>query len=157
MRNEVALFKAELLEKLGLIGQGVGPERIVALILPRTADMIIAMLAVWKAGGVYLPIDPTLPADRIDFLRQDADPVLVLDKIIDPTDASGTNPVVPLRPDNTAYVISPTPDLTPLNNSSSTHTPVIQPSNDITIHKSDSPDPIVPGNNLTYTINVSNA
>ncbi|HEX9335738.1 MAG TPA: amino acid adenylation domain-containing protein, partial [Pseudonocardiaceae bacterium] len=88
-----------------LIGQGVGPERIVALILPRTADMIIAMLAVWKAGGVYLPIDPTLPADRIDFLRQDADPVLVLDKIIDPTDASGTNPVVPLRPDNTAYVI----------------------------------------------------
>jgi amino acid adenylation domain-containing protein/non-ribosomal peptide synthase protein (TIGR01720 family) len=86
-----------------LIGQGVGPERIVALPLPRTADMVIAMLAVWKAGGVYLPIDPTLPPDRIRFMLDDADPVLVLDEL----DFTGpiTNPATRLRPDNTAYVI----------------------------------------------------
>ncbi|HEX4722802.1 MAG TPA: amino acid adenylation domain-containing protein [Pseudonocardiaceae bacterium] len=88
-----------------LIERGVGPERIVALALPRTADMVIALLAVWKAGGVYLPIDPTLPADRIEFLRADADPVLVLDRIIDPIGVPSTNPVTPLRAANTAYVI----------------------------------------------------
>jgi amino acid adenylation domain-containing protein/non-ribosomal peptide synthase protein (TIGR01720 family) len=64
-----------------LIDEGVGPEQIVALKLPRTAHMIIAMLAVWKAGGVYLPIDPTLPADRINFILQDANPLLVLDNV----------------------------------------------------------------------------
>ena len=86
-----------------LIDQGVGPERIVALALPRTADMVVAMLAVWKAGGVYLPIDPTLPADRIRFMIEDANPVLVLDKV--ELDGPSTNPVTRLRPDNTAYVI----------------------------------------------------
>src|SRR6202035_878775 len=81
----------------------VGPERIVGLRLPRTAEMIIAMLAVWKAGGVYLPIDPTLPADRIEFLIRDANPVLVLDKI--ELAGPSTNPITELRPDNAAYLI----------------------------------------------------
>src|SRR5207248_2229440 len=61
-----------------LITLGVGPERLVALALPRSADMIIALLAVFKAGGAYLPIDPDLPADRIRFMLTDARPVLVL-------------------------------------------------------------------------------
>ncbi|HEY0475638.1 MAG TPA: amino acid adenylation domain-containing protein, partial [Kribbella sp.] len=61
-----------------LAEQGVGPERVVALALPRSAESIVAMLAVLKAGGVYLPIDPGLPADRIRFLLHDAEPVLVV-------------------------------------------------------------------------------
>ncbi len=90
-----------------LVEHGVGPERIVALKLPRTADMVIAMLAVWQAGGVYLPIDPALPAERIRYLLDDAKPVLVIDAI-DPEELATrptTAPAINLRPNNTAYVI----------------------------------------------------
>ncbi|WP_312877594.1 non-ribosomal peptide synthetase [Lentzea indica] len=87
-----------------LMAQGVGPERIVALVLPRTHEMIIAFLAVLKAGGVYLPVDPTLPADRIQFILDDASPVVVL-RDIDHGAQPDTNPVPTLRPENSAYAI----------------------------------------------------
>ncbi|MCA1681930.1 MAG: amino acid adenylation domain-containing protein, partial [Actinobacteria bacterium] len=61
-----------------LVGLGVGPERVVALALPRSVEMVVALLAVFKAGGVYLPVDPELPADRIGFVLGDAAPVLVV-------------------------------------------------------------------------------
>ncbi|GAB3467271.1 non-ribosomal peptide synthetase [Actinophytocola sediminis] len=61
-----------------LVAAGVGPERLVALALPRTADLLVAMLAVLKAGGAYLPVDRSLPAERIAFLLADAAPVAVL-------------------------------------------------------------------------------
>ncbi|HEU0088804.1 MAG TPA: non-ribosomal peptide synthase/polyketide synthase, partial [Pseudonocardiaceae bacterium] len=61
-----------------LIGAGVGPERVVALALPRSVEMVLAILAVLKAGGVYLPVDPVLPTERIDFVLRDAAPVLVV-------------------------------------------------------------------------------
>ncbi|MGH3904403.1 MAG: amino acid adenylation domain-containing protein, partial [Pseudonocardiaceae bacterium] len=61
-----------------LVDLGVGPERVVALALPRTAEMVVALLAVLKAGGVYLPVDPDLPAERIGFVLGDAAPVLVV-------------------------------------------------------------------------------
>ncbi|MFE9681823.1 non-ribosomal peptide synthase/polyketide synthase [Streptomyces sp. NPDC006285] len=63
-----------------LVARGAGPERLVALRLPRTADMIVAMLAVWKAGAGYLPLDPALPEERVRFLLDDARPALVLDE-----------------------------------------------------------------------------
>ncbi|MFH9045044.1 amino acid adenylation domain-containing protein, partial [Streptomyces sp. NPDC017966] len=61
-----------------LIAQGVGPEQLVALALPRTEEMIVALLAVLKAGAGYLPVDPDYPTDRIAYLLQDARPALVL-------------------------------------------------------------------------------
>jgi amino acid adenylation domain-containing protein len=61
-----------------LIECGAGPERFVALALPRTAELIVALLAVLKAGAGYLPIDLDYPAERIGFMFADADPVLVL-------------------------------------------------------------------------------
>ncbi|PZS11642.1 MAG: non-ribosomal peptide synthetase, partial [Pseudonocardiales bacterium] len=61
-----------------LIGQGVGPEQIVALAIPRSPDMIVAILAVLKAGAGYLPLDPDYPAARIAFMLHDAQPVLLM-------------------------------------------------------------------------------
>ncbi|MCY7857777.1 amino acid adenylation domain-containing protein [Bacillus sonorensis] len=61
-----------------LIERGAGPERFVALALPRSAEMVISMLAVLKAGAAYLPIDPEYPADRIDYMLGDAQPMLVI-------------------------------------------------------------------------------
>ncbi|MFJ7905485.1 amino acid adenylation domain-containing protein [Kitasatospora sp. NPDC096204] len=61
-----------------LIGQGVGPESVVALALPRSAESVIAILAVLKAGGAYLPLDADHPADRTARTLADATPALVL-------------------------------------------------------------------------------
>src|ERR1700677_5160083 len=61
-----------------LIGQGVGPERLVALAMPRSELLIVALLAVLKAGGAYLPVDPKYPSERITVMLDDADPVCVL-------------------------------------------------------------------------------
>ncbi|RZB19948.1 amino acid adenylation domain-containing protein [Streptomyces sp. F001] len=61
-----------------LVEQGVGPEQIVALAIPRSPDLIAALLAVLKAGAAYLPLDTTYPVDRIRFMLRDARPSLVL-------------------------------------------------------------------------------
>ncbi|WP_229853149.1 AMP-binding protein, partial [Streptomyces albospinus] len=61
-----------------LSGRGVGPEDLVALALPGTAEMVVAMLAVLKAGAAYLPVDPAYPAARITYLLEDARPSLLI-------------------------------------------------------------------------------
>ena len=58
-----------------LVGQGVGPGRCVALLLERSVEAIVAMLAVLKTGAAYLPIDPGMPAARIGFMLDDAAPI----------------------------------------------------------------------------------
>ncbi|MGP3689701.1 amino acid adenylation domain-containing protein [Streptomyces sp. IBSNAI002] len=61
-----------------LIGRGAGPESVVGLALPRTADLVVALLAVLKAGAAYLPLDLDYPADRLEFMVADARPLCVL-------------------------------------------------------------------------------
>ncbi|MGW1751705.1 non-ribosomal peptide synthetase [Streptomyces sp. NPDC002092] len=61
-----------------LVAQGVGPESLVGICLERSAELVVALLAVLKAGGAYLPIDPDSPADRIAYIVQDAQPVLLV-------------------------------------------------------------------------------
>jgi amino acid adenylation domain-containing protein len=61
-----------------LIRHGIGPEQYVAVVLPRSADLLVAFLAIMKAGAAYLPIEPGYPADRISFILADARPALVL-------------------------------------------------------------------------------
>ena len=53
-----------------LIQHGVGPESLVAVIMERSTDLVIALLAVLKAGGAYLPIDPDYPTDRITYTHR---------------------------------------------------------------------------------------
>ncbi|WP_162911640.1 non-ribosomal peptide synthetase [Streptomyces koyangensis] len=61
-----------------LIGRGVGPECVVAVVMDRSPDLVVALLAVLKAGGAYLPVDPSYPAERIAFVLEDARPVLTV-------------------------------------------------------------------------------
>ncbi len=61
-----------------LVTQGVGPEQFVGLALPRSVDLVVALLAVLKAGAAYLPIDPNYPPARIEFIRADANPMVML-------------------------------------------------------------------------------
>ncbi|MFF3731965.1 amino acid adenylation domain-containing protein [Streptomyces sp. NPDC002476] len=112
-----------------LIDRGVGPETVVALLLPRSARTVIAVLAVLKAGGVYLPLDPSHPARRLAFAIEDTRPVLALataetasalpaDLEVIELDESGESyaahpghgiaddeRTAPLTPDNAAYII----------------------------------------------------
>jgi amino acid adenylation domain-containing protein len=61
-----------------LIGMGVGPERLVAIALPRSLDLVVTILAVLKAGGAYLPLDPEYPAERLTSIIDDAKPDCIL-------------------------------------------------------------------------------
>ncbi|MGW9087949.1 amino acid adenylation domain-containing protein [Streptomyces yangpuensis] len=61
-----------------LAARGTGPGDLVALLLPRSPEMVVALLAVLKAGAAYLPIDAAYPQDRIAYMLDDARPALAL-------------------------------------------------------------------------------
>ncbi|WP_172385410.1 non-ribosomal peptide synthetase [Streptomyces sp. MNP-20] len=61
-----------------LLAAGVGPESVVGLALPRSADLVVALLGILKSGAGYLPIDPRYPSRRLGHLLQDAAPGLIL-------------------------------------------------------------------------------
>ncbi|MEU0811575.1 amino acid adenylation domain-containing protein, partial [Streptomyces sp. NPDC005970] len=63
-----------------LVLHGVGPGRLVAVKLPRSVELIVALYAIHKAGAAYVPVDPSYPRDRIDYLLEDTQPVLVIDE-----------------------------------------------------------------------------
>ena len=57
---------------------GVGPERLVGIAMERGPELIVSLLAVLKAGGAYLPLDPVYPGQRLAYMIDDARPVLIL-------------------------------------------------------------------------------
>ena len=61
-----------------LVATGIGPDAVVALVHERTPDMIVALLAVLKAGGAYLPIEPETPVERVAYILSDSGAKAVL-------------------------------------------------------------------------------
>lgn len=61
-----------------LSAQGVTRQVTVGICLERSIEMLVALLAVWKAGGAYLPLDPDFPRDRLRFMVEDAGAPLVV-------------------------------------------------------------------------------
>ncbi|GAA4431815.1 hypothetical protein GCM10023148_37060 [Actinokineospora soli] len=88
----------------GLAARGARPETLVALLLPRSPELVVAQVAVAKTGAAYLPVDPDYPAERIAFMLADADPVLVVDDPAQLVEVDG-EPLEPPALDSPAYVI----------------------------------------------------
>ncbi len=118
--NQRANQLAHFLQK-----QGVGPDTLVGVCLEPSVNLVIALLGVLKAGGAYLPLDPTYPDKRLAFMLADACPALLLTRqalrphLLDfintlvclDTDKDRwrtqpqTNPVSPTTSDHLAYVM----------------------------------------------------
>lgn len=64
-----------------LRAQGVGPGALVGLCLPRTPDLLVALLGVLKAGAAYLPVDPSYPNERVAYMLQDSGTRLVIGEV----------------------------------------------------------------------------
>ncbi len=104
---------------------GVGPETLVAICLERSIEMIIAQLAVLKAGGAFVPLDPSYPPERLEFMLTETETPVVLTQrdLLDKINLAGVeplivpemveqlehsqddNPKVNVLPDNLAYMI----------------------------------------------------
>jgi amino acid adenylation domain-containing protein len=81
--EEASLTYRELNERANrlahyLVRQGVGPEVRVGLCLERSLEMVVSILAVLKAGGGYVPLDPGYPAERLAYVLDDSAVRLVL-------------------------------------------------------------------------------
>ncbi|AEI41578.1 non-ribosomal peptide synthetase [Paenibacillus mucilaginosus] len=61
-----------------LRSEGVGPDTVVGLMVPRSLEMLVGILGILKAGGAYLPLDPSHPKDRIGYMLEDAQVRLLL-------------------------------------------------------------------------------
>ncbi|GJG89251.1 hypothetical protein tb265_44320 [Gemmatimonadetes bacterium T265] len=61
-----------------LHARGVGPEVVVALHVERSLELVVALVAIHRAGGAYLPLDPAYPRERLDFMLADARAAVVL-------------------------------------------------------------------------------
>jgi mycobactin peptide synthetase MbtF len=96
-----------------LAHRGIGPETVVALVLPRSPRSVVAILAVLGAGAAYLPVDITLPAARIESILRQADPALAITEAGYSTLAGAGVPTLALDDPEVAERISRLPAVAP--------------------------------------------
>ncbi|MER5357276.1 amino acid adenylation domain-containing protein [Streptomyces sp. NPDC002785] len=85
--------------------RGAGPERLVGVCLPRSVDLVVALLAVLKSGAAYLPLDPDLPEQRLAFMLADAEvPLLITQR--SPADRLPETGAAVVRTDTEAELIA---------------------------------------------------
>lgn len=96
-----------------LIGRGIGPGKIVAVALPRSAGMVIGVLAALKAGAAYLPIDPGYPPQRIGFMLADARPACVITDAVTEATLHGATLHLVLDAEDTAAALAREPEHDP--------------------------------------------
>jgi amino acid adenylation domain-containing protein len=108
--------------------QDVGPERRVALSMERSLDLVVGMLGVLKAGGAFVPLDPSYPSERLAFMLEDCGAQLLLtqDALVDGLPSEGKRVV---RIDGEQHLIKQMPE--------------------------DNPEPVVGAGNLAYVIYTS--
>ncbi|MFE4637312.1 amino acid adenylation domain-containing protein [Streptomyces sp. NPDC056773] len=79
-----------------LLARGAGPEKVVALALPRSIDMVAALFAVLRTGAAYLPLDLDHPADRLRLMVEDTGPLCLLSTVaVAPTLRGESGPAAP--------------------------------------------------------------
>ncbi|MGA4837700.1 amino acid adenylation domain-containing protein [Streptomyces sp. G45] len=90
-----------------LAARGARPETLVGLALPRSVDLVVALLGVWKSGAAYVPLDPRHPGARTSAILAEARPEFVLHDLaeFDLATGPGENPDSGVRPGNAAYVM----------------------------------------------------
>ncbi|MFF7656621.1 amino acid adenylation domain-containing protein [Streptomyces sp. NPDC007983] len=105
------LTYTELEERAGrlaghLRAKGIGPERLVGVLLPRGLDLVVALLGIWKAGAAYVPLDTTHPEERIRRLLSDTGASLVVthEAGTRTLEGTGAGPVLVDGPLGGAYV-----------------------------------------------------
>ena len=78
---------------------GVGPEVLVGIYIDRSFDFVVALLATFKAGGAYLPLDPSYPKERLAFMLKDAgvSVLLTLSRFLPETPRRGAESLLPRR------------------------------------------------------------
>jgi amino acid adenylation domain-containing protein/non-ribosomal peptide synthase protein (TIGR01720 family) len=74
--RELAVRVTQLSQALR--GLGVQPESLVAVYLERSVDMVVTLLAIMQAGAAYIPLDPGYPKERLTWILEDAEPILLL-------------------------------------------------------------------------------
>jgi amino acid adenylation domain-containing protein len=100
--GDASISYAQLLERADRLAReltvrGAGPEQVVAVMMDRSAELIIALLGVLRSGAAYLPVDPVYPAERISYMLADARPAAIVVAVGGTAGAlpAGT-PVVPM-------------------------------------------------------------
>ncbi len=86
-----------------LVDHGVRSESLVGIMLPKSVDMIVAAVAVVKAGGGYLPLDRAHPAERLAYVVEDAQPVCVISDSTFPNSAFPNSDVVVVGVESDEY------------------------------------------------------
>lgn len=106
-----------------LLARGAAPETPIGVCLERSSELIACILGIWKAGGIFVPLDPRLPADRLAFMLEDtqvpltvttrgfrellpeASRTVILEDVTNSPEEDDVNPSTQLDSSNIAYLI----------------------------------------------------